>query len=1722
MVKKTKNTLLIVMLAIVLTLSVCLVGCGKEPSITLNSQAEVNLQLGETSVVDFSTENTDSVTVSVVSGGNDVTSDVYDSASKTFSAKSVGTFDLTITANLKKKSTTKAVKFVVAEASKADLQAALTAADAYLAIDYETSAWTAFNTAKNNAAAVAANAAATKDQVASALTALNNAISGLESNKKAVTRAVLNTTTKAFTFNGITYDYSTHEVASIDAAFDKLIALGNDSAIVLQSQYNAKFAEIIAEMIERLQMDITGDGIYTTFNSTSSAVVKIASEEGATLTYAVKNGDTYGEAVAIEGNTFTVPLTGGEVKEIRVSGVKGDHTNTKDIVVGSTFVSGYFSPSATASSTFDAATGKITNNAFLGWNVNDKAKKFNFDFELSGDFEARFTVKVTEGTGDNQAIGFILDKGSVASAGEFAIRYSFSSAHISGLKFGGGDGASDCGDRLKVGNTNTFVVTRVGNVGTLYLEETDENGVVTRIGEVSGTTLTGAVCLGLNYENVKCEITDIKIKYNDAAALINKTALKAEYNAATKLVSYDYTEATWAALVAARNSAKPVIDAVGKTQAEIDAAYDALKAADTALVAVAVEPATISGAEDEVTFKGVTYKKADYFEDSWTAFVTAVKALPADGLRSAYNNGFDAAAAQLREVLSLEGNYYGDDTVYTTYAPVYNFVAKGGDDSTVFTWTVNGVAVDGVVGKTYNHQATFGTKEVIKVSATIEGTLYERETTIDLEKVTLNSKDGWEKDAFKFYDDGSVRIVKSLGWEPVPNRLWVEDYEFDGSFIVEADVMYFGSYIGGTNVFAIHAGRTNENTDWAMSQGGYAAFLYQNGRLEACGHNADASSTDKVVSADNQFNRTRGETIRVRFQRTVKEDGTATYTAAYIINGEVVSSISSDETDTTKVGRVRIGFNSELLSSHLSNIIISADAVVRTADLGAAIDAANEIVVANYPADTADVKTIETFEAAKALANTYYYKKGNKRMLPEGTTQQDVDGVTAALTAATEAVKALGFRAAADADKPVITAESAAGKKDGEIVFDNQTYLQANTINYDEILAAVNAVTLEGKTVIEYRAAVNAELAKAECVPYEVDLNELLSLDTSAVKTVGVYKQEVFKFVYAPVGEETPVLTINGAAVDMTKEGSNFVYQLAAEKGTIYEISFDNALTEEAHKTVSLTYGNTLLMEARSTVSQHVTITDDSVIMHKQADWPSGDRHKAISGTVISGDKISVTFTQAFGSGHGAEVFGLWMGKAPSMNWDGGIQHGQAIGDDVPVFVIKWNDAKFAIEFGNDKQDKVGMSINKTGKHTFRATREIVRDADGKITDVKYSLEVLDPVSGEDASLVKFERTKKDSYTGPISLKWQFEGLVSTVSDIRVETDGNIFNYGTYFDTIKEAIYVNTDSYTAATAAPFKTALKNAIQAYYYNSASLTQADVAKYETALRDAMEALEYEMEVKEVIVDLSKEQDHNINYYDPRVYNVNLTNVGENNTVTATLDGQPIDVVNNKITFTTDESNSMTELKIEVRNIENILVNTSYVRVIALQLATNHNRVTVNDGVVYNNNWDIGKDDQFKKAYVIGTFSGADTTVTYKTRTFDAKNTNWNHSQFIAFTKADLGYGNENDGRLGVEYNTGLLMGREQGSADAVEMAKEIEYENKDLMKIGEERVLQIKTSHFKTADDKTATKFVLNDITGDVEMEAVGQRLIQERVGIAFQYENVAGAFYGIEVYEIITR
>lgn len=1737
MVKKTKNILLIVMLAIVLTLSVCLMGCGKAPSVTINSSKEVSLQLGETSVVDFSTANADTVTVTVKKGEEDVTAQAYSESDKTFTAVSTGTFTMTITAAQKKKNATGTVTFTVAEATKTDLQAALAEAESKQQKDYS-AGWAAFKKAKDAAAEVAVNGAATKAEVEKALADLRAAMNDLESNVAAITRADV-AKENVIVYKGITYDYSTHEQASIQAAYDKVVALNNDASIKYQSVYDAKMKEIIDAMVARLEMNLVGGGVFTTFASTGSKTVPVViqTEEGATITYAVKTGDTYGDPIAVEGNKIDVPLNIGDVKDIRVYGVKGEHTNTKDVTVGLVRISATFSSSAAGASTFDAENNKLVNDRFLAWETaGDLAKKFNPDVELVGDFEVRMTVKVTEKKANekNVAIAVNLDQGQKDSGrGEFAIRYSYGDNLIKGLKAGGGGeaGTSDCGDRLDADKVNTFVLKRIGNVGYFYIEE-EKDGVLTEVGKVNCNTFDGAVRLGINYENAKCEITDISIW---AEQVVNKTALRAAIEATTNYISADYTADSWKTFSAAKASAREVLTTVGATQTEIDAAIKLL--ADSEPVAAEIEKAVVAAEDASVAYDGKTYLKERYTTASWTTFVAAVKVLNTEAgqgyLPSQYDSEFVALTAGLEEMLKLSCNVPLEKVTVLNGAQNVTFTAEttAGVEISKYEWKLDDVVVPEATAATFTVNNLDG-RHTVQVTVTLpSGGTLTADSFVDVRQGVINSKDGYESKKFITDDAGSSVTVKgATGWTTANDRAWVEDVVLTGNFTVEADITYLGKFQGGANVAVIMASSPSSDTNFKQSGRAYAAFLYQNGQLEV----SNFTDAGKIRGEENVFDRTLFGTIRVRFERQVLKNGSAKYVTSYLVNGAVVKSVETVEENAANVDAVRIGFNSENVSVQFSNVKMVADGVIDTRAMGAAIAAAKNINIADYDAEN---ETVQLFAFAYDMAKSYYLNGDARRMIPKGTTQADIDAAVKALTDATAAMQAVSVRAVTDADKPVVTAESEAGKKDGKLVFDGVTYLQANVINYEDILTSVNAIDTTDMTVTVYRAAVKAELAKAYEVVNEVNLNDLLTLDTGKVKTVGVYKQEVFKFVYTKTGEEVPELKINGTVVVMTLTNDTYEYTLRIQKGLSYEVSFDNKLAAEANKTVTLTYGNSLQFEARSNVSQWMTLDGEKITQaNGDPGWGGNwyEKQKAMSGTVITGDDVKVTFTTEFISGVGGnqQVFGLFMGKAPSLNKNGSIQNGEYLDNNTPVYVIKWNDKKLAIEFddGGQKPSRSGMSFDDTKPYTFTAERKIARDESGKATNVHYTFSIVNPLSAEDNSLVVFERdswmdgSNVRDYTGPISLKWQWEGLKSSVYDIKVETDGGIFNYTEYFAAINEAVVVNTDNYTDDSASAFKAALKNSIQAYY-NRTVKTQAEADAYTKALKDAQAALVSELDVKEVTVDLSKEQEHNINYYDNRQYNVTLTNAPADSTVKAYVNGVEAAITADKVSFVSDNTLMQTELKIVVTDAEGAEINVSYVRARTLQLQSKASAdVKAEKGYVFNDlydiHWDIG--DRVK-AYAVGTFSGADTTVTYKTRMIDAKNTSWNHLQFIMAT--DANYSERENGRLGIKYNIGKLIGDKEESAKAVNMPKEVEYANRDLIKVGEERVLQLKTSHVEGTGDeagRTFTKLVLSDITGDVTMDSVGQRIAEENIGFGFQYENCAGVFYGIEIYEVVTR
>ena len=152
------------------------------------------------------------------------------------------------------------------------------------------------------------------------------------------------------------------------------------------------------------------------------------------------------------------------------------------------------------------------------------------------------------------------------------------------------------------------------------------------------------------WDGGRLSVTISPVAEPDPQPQVDKSGLQAAIAAAEKLNQADYTEASWAKLAQALANAKTVNSKADATQAEVDAAKDAL---NSAISALEKKP----GAADKTALQAAiaaaeALNEADYTETSWAKLADALeKANSVNGKSDATQSEVDAAAKALNDAI---------------------------------------------------------------------------------------------------------------------------------------------------------------------------------------------------------------------------------------------------------------------------------------------------------------------------------------------------------------------------------------------------------------------------------------------------------------------------------------------------------------------------------------------------------------------------------------------------------------------------------------------------------------------------------------------------------------------------------------------------------------------------------------------------------------------------------------------------------------------------------------------------------------------------------------------------------------------------------------------------------------------------------------------------------------------------------------------------------------
>ena len=185
----------------------------------------------------------------------------------------------------------------------------------------------------------------------------------------------------------------------------------------------------------------------------------------------------------------------------------------------------------------------------------------------------------------------------------------------------------------------------------------DQNRFTPESWQVLAEALTNAQSVYANAEATESDVTSATSALEDAqknlVAKADKSALQTAIDAAGELDSNAYTEATWAAVATALETANTVLQDANATQQAVDNAAQALNDAVAALETKPVEPVEADKtALKAAVDKADALREADYTPESWAVFAGALadaKAVLTSA--EATQEQVDAAAETLQQAI---------------------------------------------------------------------------------------------------------------------------------------------------------------------------------------------------------------------------------------------------------------------------------------------------------------------------------------------------------------------------------------------------------------------------------------------------------------------------------------------------------------------------------------------------------------------------------------------------------------------------------------------------------------------------------------------------------------------------------------------------------------------------------------------------------------------------------------------------------------------------------------------------------------------------------------------------------------------------------------------------------------------------------------------------------------------------------------------------------------
>lgn len=733
--------------------------------------------------------------------------------------------------------------------SKTALNRALAMSISLVESDYTAESWLALANAKT-----AASTATTQ-------TALNEAVANIVSATNALVPAEIakaDTTGGNISYGGKQYLASNFEnMADVIAELDTLNA---DTTITLASVYAPKAQEIIAKLVSKVTLDITGapdNNVQYLVNKLPSFAMTATSAEGATFSWQVNGKDVSTEAAY----TFAPTQFGKYV--ISCTATKGDYSAEKEYTV--TFINAGWTSNKPGVAINDDG---ISVTGDYGWDDMKGKKATISDLTISGNFTLSFDLTFNNQNGVNVfALFFHKSNGDIINDW-VAITSQNNKLEVSCLEQKAYKDLPE--GTTSIGTKSSFVVKREIIEGRSYITAylVDENGniLLTNDGtQDSGNRVssdyTGPVIIGIQSEWAHFDVEGFRL--NAEAKANCKADLRTAVVAAGKLTKTDYIESVVTNLEEKVNAANTVLNDVDAEQADIDTALANLATAIAQFKPenyVDVTKAVVDGDTITYSITGLTLKKDDLYNfDAIAEIVNTLNSSDEYAANSVYTAALTEALDSADYKIGLskidwKGLVSGNGYITGTSAK-YDFAVSSKTKNLTYTWKVNGenVGTDAAYSFTPEH----GEKYTISVTLQKGGEAFESETvTFTLSNVSFavaDIKSAMPDRVTVDNTNGGFSSVTGIGWGDWEGRkVLYDDLVFNGSFSVTMDITYRQNG-GGANVATIHLLNADTlspsfGSDWAYV--GYGCIcLHENPvRLET-----NWNGTGKKQSSDGGF-----------------------------------------------------------------------------------------------------------------------------------------------------------------------------------------------------------------------------------------------------------------------------------------------------------------------------------------------------------------------------------------------------------------------------------------------------------------------------------------------------------------------------------------------------------------------------------------------------------------------------------------------------------------------------------------------------------------------------------------------------------------------------------------------------------------------------------------------------------------------------------------------------